>query len=157
MARKHTIDTWIIQYYDRVLALALRLVGNEDDAMDCAQNVFISAWKKFDSFRGESHPMAWLKRITYNTCYNHLNREKARGWDELDETRHADVPFPSGQQRSFDPALLKILSPSERSVLIARVYDDLSFREVAEALETTENSAKVSYHNAIKKLREVML
>jgi len=155
--RKHMIDKWIVQYYDAVLGMALRLTGNRDDAEDCAQDVFIRAWKKLNTFRGDSHPMAWLKTITYNTCYNHLNRNKSKTWNEMDETQHANIPVPENQLRGFDPKHLELLSPVERSVLIARIYDGLSFREVAETLNTSENSAKVSYHNAIKKLRKVML
>jgi RNA polymerase sigma-70 factor (ECF subfamily) len=154
--RKYIIDKWIVQYYDIVLGMALRLTGNRDDAEDCAQDVFIRAWKKIDTFRGDSHPVAWLKTITYNTCYNHLNRNKSKVWNEMDETQHGTMPVPEYQKRGFDPSLLKILSPAERAVLIARVYDGLSFREVADSLNTTENSAKVSYHNAIKKLRKAM-
>ena len=154
--RKHMIDKWIVQYYDAVLGMSLRLTGNRADAEDCAQDVFIRAWKKLDTFRGDSHPMAWLKTITYNTCYNHLNRNKSKKWNEMDETRHAKMPVPENQLRGFDPEQLKLLSPGERAVLIARIYDGLSFREVAEILNTSENSAKVSYHNAIKKLRKVM-
>jgi RNA polymerase sigma-70 factor (ECF subfamily) len=136
--------------------MALRLTGNRDDAEDCAQDVFIRAWKKIDTFRGDSHPVAWLKTITYNTCYNHLNRNKSKAWNEMDETQHGIMPVPEYQKRGFDPSHLNILSPAERAVLIARVYDGLSFREVADSLNTTENSAKVSYHNAIKKLRKAM-
>ncbi len=156
-SRRHTIDKWVIQYYDGVFSLSLRLVGNRDDALDCSQEVFIKAWKKLDTFRGDSHPMAWLKRITYNCCYNHLNRNKAKKWNILDETQRADMPIPISQTRIFDPAHLQYLSVMERSVLVARIYDDLSFKELAEILDTTENSAKVSYHNAIKKLRKVMI
>lgn len=150
------IDNWIVQYYDIVLGMALRLTGNRDDAEDCAQDVFIRAWKKIDTFRGDSHPVAWLKTVTYNTCYNHLNRNKSKAWNEMDETQYGEMPVPEHQKRGFDPSLLKTLSPAERAVLIARVYDGMSFREVADSLNTTENSAKVSYHNAINKLRKAM-
>lgn len=155
--RKQIIDKWIAQYYDVVLGMALRLTGNRDDAEDCAQDVFIRVWKKFDSFRGDSHPLAWLKTVTYNTCYNHLNRNKSKGWNEMDENKHSQMPIPSHQERGFDPALLNHLSPTERAVVLARIYDGLSFKELATTLKTSENSAKVSYHNAIRKLRKVML
>lgn len=154
--RKHIIDKWIVQYYDAVLGMALRLTGNRHDAEDCAQDVFILVWKKLDTFRGDSHPLAWLKTITYNTCYNHLNRNKSKAWSEMDETQHAAPPIPENQSRGFNPEHLKLLSPAERAVIMARIYDELSFKEVADVLNTSENSAKVSYHNAIKKLRKVM-
>jgi len=155
-SHRQIIDKWVMLYYDRVLAISLRLTGNREDASDCAQEVFIRAWKKLGTFRGDAHPMAWLKRITYNCCYNHLNRNKARKWNEMDETMHGEIPTPAAQFRSFDPALLRHLTPLEHHVLLARIYDDLSFKELAESLDTTENSAKVSYHNAIKKLRKIM-
>ena len=150
------IENWVIQYYDRVLALALRFTENREDASDCAQEVFIKAWRSLGGFRGDAHPMAWLKRITINTCYNFLNRNKTKQWDAQDKIESNVRHIPGAQYRHFDPKHLRILSPTERSVLVTRIYDELSFKEVAEALGTTENSAKVSYHNAIKKLRKVM-
>lgn len=150
------IENWVIMYYDKVLALSLRLTGNRPDAEDCAQEVFIRAWKKFHTFRGDAHPMAWLKRITLNTCYNHLNRNKTKRWDELEAEGIPAVTKEAQHENLFNPELLKRLSPMERSVLVARIYDDLSFMAVAEALDTSENSAKVTYHNAIQKLRKIM-
>ncbi len=154
--KRKIIDSWIIQYYDKVLAISLRLTGNREDAGDCTQDVFIKAWEKLGSFRGDSHPMAWLKRITINTCYNFLNRNKVKQWDAFEEISTSQEPVPGAQFRTFDPAYLRVLSPLERSVLVGRVYDELSFKALAAALDTTENSAKVSYHNAIGKLRKVM-
>lgn len=158
MARteRKIIENWVILYYDKVLALSLRLTGNQADAQDCAQEVFIRAWRKFNTFRGEAHPMAWLKRITLNICYNHLNRNKSKRWDELDTEDLEDGNGVFQGESGIDPILLKRLSPLERSVLVARIYDDLSFKELAESLGTSENSAKVSYHNAIEKLRKSM-
>jgi RNA polymerase sigma-70 factor, ECF subfamily len=143
-------------YYDKVLALSLSLTGNRPDAEDCTQEVFIKAWKKFKTFRGEAHPMAWLKRITLNTCYNHLNRNKSKRWDELDSEAMPSLQRTGTGESGFDPELLKRLSPMERSVVVARVYEDLSFKELAETLNTSENSAKVTYHHAVTKLRKIM-
>lgn len=158
MARteRKIIENWVILYYDKVLALSLRLTGNHADAQDCAQEVFIRAWRKYGTYRGEAHPMAWLKRITLNTCYNYLNRNKSKRWNELDTEDLMDGSGTFRSESGVDPVLLKRLSPLERSVLVARIYDDLSFKELAETLGTTENSAKVTYHNAIEKLRKFM-
>lgn len=150
------IENWVILYYDKVLALSLRLTGNRPDAEDCTQEVFIRAWKKFHTFRGDAHPMAWLKRITINTCYNHLNRNKTKRWDDLEPEEFSAADNEPLSGNLLNPELLRKLSPMERSVLVARVYDDLSFKAVAEALDTSENSAKVTYHNAIQKLRKIM-
>ncbi|MDD3095897.1 MAG: RNA polymerase sigma factor [Candidatus Neomarinimicrobiota bacterium] len=155
-AERKIIENWVILYYDKVLALSLRLTGNRDDAQDCAQEVFIRAWKKYGTYRGEAHPMAWLKRITLNICYNHLNRNKSKRWDELEAENLEGDSGNVANMNGIDPALLKRLSPLERSVVIARIYEDLSFRMLAESLGTTENNAKVSYHNAIVKLRKLV-
>lgn len=153
--KQRTVEKWISEYYDAVLRISVRMVENRDDALDCTQEVFIKAWRHFHQYSGEAHPLAWLKTITMTSCYNFLNRNKTRHWDSVEHDSLVDDTNNEGEER-FDKRYLRVLSNMERSVIIARVYEDMSFKDVAKSLKTTDASARVLYHNAVKKLKKAM-
>ena len=70
-------NTLILHYQDSVYNTALRILGDEDQAADAAQEAFISAFKSIVSFRGGSFK-AWLMRTVTNACYDELRRQKRR-------------------------------------------------------------------------------
>lgn len=148
-------ENWVHDYHDAVYSVALRITGNEDDALDMTQEVFLKAYQKRGQYHGEGSIGAWLRRIAVNQCYNFVSRGKTKNWEEMDETRFT-YPGDDEVPRQFDIRHLDILSPLERSVLVARIYENMPFKDVAESLNTSENTAKVSYHRAIKKLQKVM-
>ncbi|MCK4529661.1 MAG: sigma-70 family RNA polymerase sigma factor [Candidatus Marinimicrobia bacterium] len=155
MVKKREFENWVTDYHDRIYATIFHIVGNEDDALDCTQDVFLKAYKKRSSFRGDSSPYTWLRRIATNYALNFVTRNKTSHWNEFHEYEHA------GQEdekeiRKFQSNWLDHLSKMERLVVESRIFEKLSFREVAEKLKTSENSAKVLYHKAIKKLQQVV-
>ncbi|KUK92561.1 MAG: RNA polymerase sigma factor [Marinimicrobia bacterium 46_43] len=156
MRKKEQFETWLREYYDMIYSTVIRITGNEDDTLDCVQDVFITAWKKMHTFRGESSPGTWLRRIAMNKAYNFVQRDQSGRWNEfeegtfenLSETHEETLP-------DFKEEWLSFLSPLERSVITARL-DRLSYKEIAVLFSTTENSAKVSYHKGIQKLKKVL-
>ncbi len=155
MVKKQEFEIWIKDYHDRIYATIFHIVGNEDDALDCTQDVFLKAYKKRSSFRGDSSPYTWLRRIATNYALNFVTRNKTSHWNEYREYEHA------GQEdekeiKKFQSSWLDHLSRMERLVVESRAFEKLSFKEVAEKLKTSENSAKVLYHKAIKKLQQVV-
>ncbi len=138
-----------------IYSTIFRMIWNEDDALDLTQDVFMRAYRKRSSFRGESSPSTWLTRIALNLTYNFLNRNKVRQWNDLQEetlkdNRGSDAP------RVFDRQNLELLSPLERAVVAARINEDLPYREIAQTLDTSENSVKVAWSKAVKKLRKAV-
>lgn len=147
-----------------VFFLALRLSrGDEQLARDVAQKTFLQAWDRRASFRGEASFKTWLLRIASNLCSNELRR----AWRHREVVPDADGTGPvlgvvqasaeedlerqHHRQRLRDA--VDTLPDTQRRVALLRLYEDLSFAEIGDALDITANNAKVSYHHAVKKLR----
>src|SRR5690242_12348128 len=78
------------RHRDRLWAVAVRTLGDPDDAADAVQNALVSAFRNASSYRGEAAVTTWLHRIVVNACLDLVRRRKARPADPLpdDEARH---------------------------------------------------------------------
>lgn len=155
MVKKKIFTSWVEMYHDRIYKAIFHIVGNEDDALDCTQEAFLKAYRKRNDFRGDSSPYTWLRSIAVNHALNFVTRNKMKHWGEYHDYQHAGIEEEKAP-RSFQSEWLKHLSEMERKVVEARIYEQLSFRETAEKLGSTENSTKVLYHKAIKKLQQIV-
>ncbi|MCK4813458.1 MAG: sigma-70 family RNA polymerase sigma factor [Candidatus Marinimicrobia bacterium] len=155
MVKKKEFENWIKEYHDRIYATIFHIVGNEDDALDCTQDVFLKAYKKRSSFRGDANPYTWLRRIATNHALNFVTRNKTSIWNEYHEFNHVDTSEGT-EIHTFQKEWLQHLSRMERRVVEIRIFEKKSFRDVAVLLNTSENSTKVLYHKAIKKLQQVV-
>ena len=154
-------DSLVRKYQRPIYYLALRYVKSSDDAKDVGQRAFVKAYQALGGFRGASSFKTWLYRIAINLALNHL-RDHARerpaeiAEDALVAEAVGAARLDAGDDRRRLLAALERLPPKQRLVVELRVFEDLSFKEVAEVAECSENSAKVSFHHAVKKLREEM-
>lgn len=151
--------------YNDTYSLALRLVGNADDAHDVAQDTYLRAFRGITRFRGEANIATWLYRITSNCASTHLYRRRRSSTEQLhegelvvDERLEHDPErlVDAGDLRSRLIAALETLPPKLRTVVVLRDIYDLSHEAIAEHLEITESAAKVRLHRARHKLREQM-
>jgi RNA polymerase sigma-70 factor (ECF subfamily) len=154
-------DGLVRKYQRPIYYLALRYVKNADDAKDVAQRAFVRAYQALGGFRGASSFKTWLYRIAVNSSLNHLrDHVRERPAEIADDALVAEAVgaarLDAGDDRRRLLAALEILPPKQRLVVELRVFEDLSFKEVAEVAECSENAAKVSFHYAVKKLREEM-
>ena len=147
--------------------LALRQLGNREDAEDAAQEVFVKAYSALKSFRGESKLSVWLYRITSNVCVDMLRRRRDTVSLSLEAEEGAELDLPSD---SFDPAVLversdlkvqlaqalKSLSDDYREILLLRAIGGLSFEEIAETLSLDIGTVKSRIFRARKKLAEIL-
>lgn len=141
--------------------LVRRYVKNDADAADVAQQAFVRAFRALDRFRGEASVRSWLYRIGINVALNHVrDRGREQPSDTAGDELTVDAVAPGAMLTAERAKALREavaeLPPKQRMVLELRVYDDLSFREVAALADCTENAAKVSFHYAVKRLREVL-
>jgi RNA polymerase sigma-70 factor (ECF subfamily) len=144
----------------------LDLTGSHHDAEDLAQDVFLQAFRAFGQFRGEAAVQTWLRRIAINTYLN-KRRKKAlsfmrffgdfgeREWEEEDLI-HPDREAAGQVARQHIEEALERLSPRERSAFVLRFYQELSLKEVAEAMTCAEGTVKSLLHRAIKKLQKAL-
>jgi RNA polymerase sigma-70 factor (ECF subfamily) len=154
-------DVLVKKYQRPIFYLALRYVRNPDDAKDVAQRAFVRAFRSLDGFRGDASFKTWLYKIAVNMALNHLRdhaRERPAVIDEAALTTEAvgASGLTDQQDRLSLLRALAELPPKQRLVVELRVFEELPFKDVAEIAECSENSAKVNFHHAVKRLREVM-
>src|SRR2546427_5245534 len=155
-------ETLVRRYQRSVLAIARRFARDEDDAEDLAQRAFINASNRAVGWRGGSFK-SWLFRIVVNLAKNHL-RDMAR-FDRSDDAHEREAPpAPAEAHERLEradrmPALREAIARlprRQREVLLLRIDGDLPFAEIAAALGITEVNAKVNFHHAVQKLKQLV-
>ncbi len=154
-------DQIVKRHQKGVYRIIRRYVRSDADAADVSQQVFVRAFKGLAAFRGAASVRSWLYRIGINCALSWLRDHKREQPAEIDDAALTeDHPGPGrlldGEQSAQLRAAIAKLPPKQKLVLELRVFDDLAFKEVAELAECTENTAKVNFHHAVKKLRELM-
>ena len=133
-ARPGAFDVLVARHRRSVYQLCYRFVGNQEDANDLSQEVFLRAYRGLSRFRGNAALSTWLYRIGVNACLNHLSAKKALSLaDPTEPERHVD-------HRSEDPAesvvreqraalvraAIARLPDKQRATLILRTYHEVS-------------------------------
>ncbi len=143
----------------KVYALCLRMCGQKELAEDLAQEAFIRAWQKLDSFRGDSKFSSWLYRLTSNVVIGHLRSNSKWQLDQYDETMHEKVLDESGRsntikanQSDIEKALLT-LSEKARVVLIMHDYLGYKHTEISEITGMAIGTSKTHLHRAKAQLK----
>jgi RNA polymerase sigma-70 factor (ECF subfamily) len=150
-----------------VYSLALRYIGNREDALDISQEAFFRAYKSLPFFNGDCAFSTWLYRLTINVSIDFLRTAKRKGatpFSALGEpdqvlvvpdTRHS--PEKEAELSELKEALaeaLKTLSDEHRAVFILRAVHELSYTEIAEILELEEGTVKSRLSRARDKLKQ---
>ncbi len=158
----------------RLLTVARRILGSEDDARDALQDAFISAFKAVGRFEGHARLSTWLHRIVVNTALMRLRTRKRRPEEPIEsmlpgykDDGHpavepvewgdgADVALERAETRAFVRAQIDKLPDNYRTVLLLRDIEEMSTTEVADALGITENAVKIRLHRARQALRALL-
>jgi len=158
-------DELVRRHQGRVYAVAYRVTGNREDALDVAQEVLLKAYRKIHTWQPTSGFVPWLLRLTTNQSIDLLRWRKRRKHEPLDtEAGHAEPADPSVALNTEDRVraleidarvhgALDVLSPAQRSVFVMRHYEGLQLAEIAEVLGCTVGSVKVHLFRALKKLQ----
>jgi len=130
------------RYKDRMWAVALRTCGDRELASDCLQDAFLAAFRRADSFRGDSAVTTWLHRIVVNACLDRLRRRKPTS--QLPEYDLADRhdEDASTEVRIDIRNALAALPEGQRMALVLIDMQGLSVVEAAEILEVAEGTIK---------------
>lgn len=149
----------------RIFALAYGMLGREDDARDATQETFLAAFRNLRGFRGEAKVSSWLHRIAVNQCLTRQRRAKVRNESALDGDEDGTGRFAlpleqspanvvEGRQRTM--ALRRALGglPVElRQVVVMKEFEELTFREIAEALDLPLSTVKSRLYTGLKQLQ----
>jgi RNA polymerase sigma-70 factor (ECF subfamily) len=142
-------------HQQRVFRLAGRFFRRREDVEEAAQETFLQAWKKLDTYKAKAPFEHWLTRVCLNCCYGRLRRQRP---DDLPLEPDRDTPAPAANvdARLEVERLLRTLSPQDRFVLLLLDGEGWSAAEIAERLGWTRVNVKVRAHRARKKLRRLL-
>jgi RNA polymerase sigma-70 factor (ECF subfamily) len=158
---RRAFDELVRRYQKPLYFVARRYLRNDADAADVTQKSFVRAFRGIDRFRGQSTVRTWLYRIAINQSLNHLRDHRREepteiGPNTLTTSATGPTRVIAGEDARQLRAAIESLPPKQRMVLELRVFDELPFREVAALADCSENAAKVNFHYAVKRLREIV-
>jgi RNA polymerase sigma-70 factor, ECF subfamily len=171
---EQAFEALVRMYGGRLLAVADRLVRNDEDARDVVQNAFLSAFRGLDQFEGKCQLSTWLHRIVVNTALMTLRSRRRKPEESIDALlpsfrddghhveQFSDWTIPSdqllqrAQTRATVRACIDQLPERYRTVLLLRDIEERSTHEVAEILATTQAAVKVRLHRARQALSTLL-
>lgn len=165
-------DLLVERHHRRIFRVCVRLLGEEDAALDAAQEAFVKAWRALARFEGGSLFTTWLTRIAINQC---RNEQRRRGTLKHGRPLSLDAPAPgsdlprsallaSAGATAHDGAsthelaealhaVLRELESDDREVLLLREVEGLSYEDVAEVLDIPVGTVRSRLHRARAEVR----
>lgn len=157
----------IVQRWERrIFALSFGMLGREEDARDATQETFLAAFRSLRAFRGEAKVSSWLHRIAVNQCITRQRRAKVRNESalETEEEKHAaSLAAPvrlsparvvEGRETSNAVKLAVSTLPLElRQIVVMKEFEELTFKEIATALDLPLSTVKSRLYTALKQLQ----
>ena len=161
----------VTAYEKNVYNIALRMVGDPDDAADMTQEAFIKAYRALSGFRGDSKFSSWLYRIASNVCLDFLrsrSRHPQVSLSTVDEDDRATFELPDMRQNPEEQLMKKLgmeavrrgleqLPEQQRQILVLRELGGLSYAELAQTLGLEEGTVKSRIFRARKRLCALLL
>ncbi len=139
---RYAFTELVHRHRDRLWAVALRTLGDREDAADALQDALISAYRSADRFRGDSAVTTWLHRIVVNACLDRVRRRAARPTVPLTDTEPAPVA-PVDSDTALDVrAALAQLPVDQRAALVLVDVQGYSVAEAAAVLGVAEGTVK---------------
>src|SRR5829696_8945500 len=150
----------------RIFALTYGMLGREEDARDATQETFLSAFRNLRGFRGDAKVSSWLHRIAVNQCISRQRRSKIRSESALDD-EHENNESSFATPVSYSPAhvvegrqeteavrrAVNSLPIELRQVVVMKEFEELTFREIADALDLPLSTVKSRLYTAMKQLQ----
>jgi len=153
------------EHQQYVYNLALRVVKDENEALDLAQETFVRAWTALPNFKGQSQLRTWLYRIVTNLCYNRLPNLR-RSLNDLGDDVMEDIPetttnspakeFESNETRGHLHQALEDLDENYRLLITMRYQNELSYEEIASTLNLPLGTVKTGIYRAKAQLRNAL-
>ena len=155
------LEKLVTRHQGVVYRFLLGFLKDADQAADAAQDTFLKALDRLEGFRGDSSFRTWLLAIARNEALGLIRSQGRRGEERLEEGAqlHSDADAPderavrAEEVRRIRVALEKLPEKQRLSVSL-QLFDELSFKEIGEVIESSEGAARVNYHYGIGRLRE---
>jgi len=156
----------VLKWEGKIYNLCLRMLGNQEDAADSTQEVFLQAFRNIRKFRMNSRFSTWLYRIAVNHCIDVLNRRAGLrfqdSWDDESGsaalrvysggTQEADLLHDERQRKILE--CLAFLPAEQRSVVELKFFQEETFGGIAGILKVPESTVKSRFYTALEILKE---
>lgn len=163
----YSFDLLVKRYQKKIYFLAYRMVKNHDSADDIAQETFINAYEAIKSFKTGYNFYTWLYRICMNLSINLLKRqkfvipesqfeEKASPLEKEATTQDPLSELTSKELENKIEKALDSLPPKYKAVLILRIYEDLSYEDIARTLKISIGTVMSRLFRAREKMQELL-
>jgi RNA polymerase sigma-70 factor (ECF subfamily) len=168
--QKNSFVLLVEKYQAIVFRTCMGFTHNKDDADDLTQEVFIKAYQSLQSFKAQSTFSTWLYRIAINTSLNHVRNNSKRSIFERIEDFFGNVKVSNNiphndsenpeqllineEHRNMVQKALALLPENQRTAIVLSKYDDLSQKEIAQIMDTTEGAVEALIQRAKANLRK---
>jgi RNA polymerase sigma-70 factor, ECF subfamily len=157
-------DVLVARWEDRIRGAAYRFLGSEEEARDVAQEAFLKAYQALSGFKREARFSSWLYQIATNLCRDRLRRRKTRATVSLEALEGTGPVMvetrPGAHERLLERDLaravrraLHTLPEEQREVVILKEYQELTFLEIAQALDVPVSTVKTRLYRGLDQLR----
>lgn len=143
----------LLESYDKRLYYHIfSILKNQEDAKDVTQNTFIKVFKGIKGFRANSTLYTWLYRIATNESLTHLKRKKKSS--SLENIHHLKTNNHHDETDTLQKLknAIETLPTKQQIVFNLKYFEDLTYREISEILDTSIGGLKANYHLAVKKI-----
>lgn len=152
------------RYEALVYSYALRMTSNSSDAMDLMQETFVSVCKNLHQFKGQSAFKTWLMSLAHFRCVDYYRRRKLDLDDEqivdnlvsIDEGGHPSQHFEKNKTKGELLSYLSQLPFEQKLVVEQKVYQQLTFEQIAEQMGVSTNTVKSKFYSALDKLKRAI-
>ena len=151
------------QYQPKIYRFVFLRVGSSEEAEDITHQVFLSAWEHVRDYENLGFPFSsWLYRIARNAVIDHYRtRKESVDLEEVDpEYAMSNENLPHALDRELELAQIRrailTLKREYQEVIIMRFVEELSLKEVAEAMERSEGAVKLLQHRAMRELKKIL-
>ncbi len=167
-SEKDAFGELVESYQRRVFQVALSILGDNDEALNITQEVFMKAFRSYEGFRFDASPETWLVRITINKVRDHLRKERLRRlvfakpgtFSDSDVTAFADEGqspeeiLRENQFRSSVKAFQRGLKGRENEVFALRFGNGYTIKEISKATGLSQSSVKTYLYRALDKAQK---
>jgi len=171
LGAEQSFDQLMQRHQEMVLRVCLRLLHNEADARDAAQEVFIKVYRSLSGYRPQARFTTWLYRIVLNHCANVLRSRRRRRWlmvfadearrVELQQTKEvADNPGQLLERNERVAQVRRALAqlPEEQAIaIVLHRYEGLSYQAIADITHSSVQAVESRLHRAKKKLARLLV
>lgn len=168
---KNAFEELVLVNQKNVYNLALKMTGNEDDALDVSQEAFLKAYRQLENFRGDSKFSVWLYRLTYNQCIDFLRRKQKTTVISLtqeNDDSDCDIEIPDVRNLPEDIAIrretrktitdsIEELTSKHREIIVMREITGMTYIDIASILKISEGTVKSRLARARMSLANILI